>query len=103
MQDRASERIEFLNLDNGNEPTLYDLSKTGACCFCAQKKENGAIVRVVVNTLALPAKVVYCQNRTSGFRLGLQFTNVSTEQQVTLNDLVDKFSRGVPLTCSIDK
>jgi hypothetical protein len=102
MQDRASERIEFLNVNGVSEPTLFDLSKTGVCGFASKKLEKGVIAVVKINALRFKAQVIYCQDRTDGFRVGMQFREVSTDQQAALNDLVEKFSRGVPISCSIE-
>jgi hypothetical protein len=101
MQDRA-ERIEFINLNGSNEPKLFDLSKTGVCCFSAKKLEKGGIASLKINTLSIKARVIYSQERTDGFRVGMQFVEVSAEQQKSLNELVDKFSRGVPLSCVVE-
>jgi hypothetical protein len=102
MQDRASERIEFLNLNGGNEPTLFDLSKTGVCCHHTEKKAKDAVLMVAINNLRIKARVVYCQDRTPGFRLGMHFESITPEQQRILSDLVDKFSRGVPISCKVE-
>jgi hypothetical protein len=58
-------------------------------------------VSVRISDLTLKARVVYCQERTDGFRLGLQFTGVTGDQQKMLKDRVEKFSRGVALSCAI--
>jgi hypothetical protein len=102
MKDRASERIEFLNLNGSNEPMLFDLSKTGACCFSATKLDKGAVASLKINTLSIKAKVIYSQERTDGYRVGLQFFEVNAEQHKILDDLVDKYSRGVPLSCVVE-
>jgi hypothetical protein len=102
MKDRASERIEFLNLNGSNEPTLFDLSKTGACCYSVKKREKGSIAQVKINTLTVKARVIYSQERAEGFRVGLQFFDLTLDQQKLLNDLVEKFSRGVPIFCRIE-
>ncbi len=102
MKDRASERIEFLNLNGANEPKLFDLSKTGVCCFSAKKLEKGAFASAKFNALQVKAQVVYCQERSDGFRVGMQFCEVSSDQQKALSELVDKFSRGVPISCTIE-
>jgi hypothetical protein len=103
MKDRASERIEFINLNGANEPALFDLSKTGVCCFSAKKKEKDGVATVRLNDMALKAKVIYCQDRTDGFRLGMQFQSVTADQQKKLDELVDKFSRGVPIACTVEE
>ncbi len=103
MKDRASERIEFLNLNGENEPVLFDLSKTGVCCHHDKKKEKDAVLSITINSLKLSARVVYCQERVQGFRLGMHFESLNAEQQKLLGDLVDKFSRGVPLSCKVEE
>jgi hypothetical protein len=102
MKDRASERIEFINLNGSSEPTLFDLSKTGVCGFSSKKLEKDKFAFVKINTLRLKAQVVYCQERSDGFRVGMHFCEVPADLQASLNDLVDKFSRGVPISCSIE-
>ena len=103
MQDRASERIEFINLNGANDPTLFDLSKTGVCCGHNVKKDKGSVLTVVINDLRIKARVIYCQERTPGFRLGMHFEGATAEQQKLLGDLVDKFSRGVPISCRVEE
>ncbi len=101
MKDRSSERIEYITLGDSESGTFFDLSATGAGCHFAKRLEKDSIVSVKVNDLVLKAKVVYCQERRDGYRLGLQFLNVSDEQQKTLDDCIAKFSRGVSVTCGI--
>jgi hypothetical protein len=102
MQDRASERIEFLNIIGGDESVLFDLSKTGICCRHDVKKDKGSALTVVFNDLRVKARVIYCQEHTPGFRLGMHFEGVTADQQKTLGELVDKFSRGVPISCRVE-
>jgi c-di-GMP-binding flagellar brake protein YcgR len=98
-QKRSSERIEFLNDES---VTLFDLSSGGACCRHAKMVAIGALLKVRVNDLNLNAKVVYTQERSDGARLGVQFLNVPAEKQKVLDELVGKFSRGVPITCVVE-
>jgi hypothetical protein len=98
-QKRSSERIEFLNDDN---VTLFDLSSGGACCRYNKMAATGTLLKVKVNNLELTAKVVYCQERSDGSRVGVQFQSVPADKQKTLDDLVEKFSRGVPITCVVE-
>jgi hypothetical protein len=102
MKDRKSERIEFLHLNGTSEPTLFDLSKTGVCAFSAKKLEKGAFAFVKINTLRIKAQVVYSQERTDGFRVGMQFCELTPDQIKGLGELVDKFSRGMPISCSVE-
>ena len=97
--DRASDRIEFLD---SNEPGgIFDLSATGIAFLYSAAKEKDSIVQLEINDFKLEAKVVYSQERTDGYRIGLHFQNLSEESDKNLNELVDKFSRGVPLSCHI--
>lgn len=101
MQERKSERIEVISADGTAQRVIYDLSKTGLSCFCPKPKDKNSYVVVKINDLILRAKVIYCQKREKNYRLGLQFWNVLPERQVKLNDLVDKYSKGVPINCTI--
>lgn len=101
MKQRSSERIEMLN-SSGEPISLFDLSNGGACCFHEEKKGKGETVEVSIKDLSLKARVVYCQQRTDGYRLGLRFVDVPEDKQKMLTSLVDRFSRGVPLECQIE-
>jgi len=101
MLERKSERIESISPFGSGEMSLYDLSKTGMSCFHPEPKEKNSFVVVKINDLLLRAKVIYCQKREKDYRLGLQFWNILPERQVKLNDLVEKYSKGVPVTCKI--
>jgi hypothetical protein len=101
MLNRSNERIEFINLDNQKEQSIFDLSASGVCCLFNRRLADNVSVSIKIGDLALKARVVYCQERVDGFRLGLQFVDVTGEQQKKLSDSVDKFSRGVALTCNI--
>lgn len=101
MFTRKSERIELISLDGTEVMPLYDLSKTGVSCFHSESKEKNSFVVVKINDLLLRAKVAYCQKREKDYRLGLQFWNVLPERQVKLNNLVEMYSKGVPVSCII--
>ena len=101
MQDRVSDRIENLNFEEADGRSFFDLSTTGVCCYHTKRLVKDSFVSVKINDLVLKARIVYCQDRQEGFRLGMQFSNVSSRQQKQLNECVDKFSRGVPIACGI--
>lgn len=103
MLERKSDRIEMITPTGAQESPLYDLSKTGVSCFHSVPKSKNNFVMVKVNNLLLKAKVVHCQKRKSNYRLGLQFWNVLPEVQEKLNVLVESYSRGVPVSCSIEE
>ncbi len=100
-KNRRSERIEFVAPDEQRK--LFDLSTTGACCLHAGAYEKNDFVKVAVNDLLLRAKVAYCQQRSDGYRIGIQFWNVTEEQQRALDTLVDAYSKGVPVVCKISE
>ena len=101
MLERKSERIESITPHGSGEMPIYDLSKTGISCFHAEAKTKNSFVVVKINDLLLRAKVIYCQKRDKDYRLGLQFWNILPERQVKLNELVEKYSKGVPVSCKI--
>ena len=72
MLERTSERIEYINLDDAKEKSFFDLSTTGICCLFRRRLADNAIVSVKINDIAVKARVVYCQERKDGFRLGLR-------------------------------
>jgi hypothetical protein len=101
QQERKSERVEFIAVDQARTNQIYDLSRTGVSCFHTEAKEKNSFVVVKINNLLLRAKVIYCQKRESDYRLGLQFWNILPERQAALNEMVDGYSRGVPIACSL--
>jgi hypothetical protein len=100
MMSRKSERIEFIGADETTE-VLVDLSTGGACCYNDSEKTAGSFIVLNINSVAIRAKVRYCQKKSDRFRLGLQFDGNSTEIQKKIHDLVDQYSKGVPLTCTV--
>lgn len=101
MMERKNERIESLNPIGAEDLILHDLSSTGVSCLHTVEKQPNSVVTVKINDLVLEAKVVYCQKRKEDVRLGLNFINVSPENQKKLNDIVEKFSKGIPVSCSV--
>ena len=100
LKTRSSERIEYVDPDDSRRE-LFDLSRGGACCLHHKRLQRGNMVSITVETLTLRARVSYVVERTDGFRVGLQFWELSGEQQKLLTDLVERFSRGVPVRCRI--
>ena len=100
IRKRTSDRIEFL----GAGPSggrLIDISTTGACCYHEMQKEKDAEVLVKINDVLVKGRVVYCQQRGDGFRLGLQFHDLSDSTQRMIGEIVDGYSKGVPVNCSV--
>jgi hypothetical protein len=96
LSDRQSERIEFLS-DTVELQRFFDLSKTGVCCRHTGLLQKDEVVSVRINDLVLSAKVAWCTPRTDGFRVGLQFVKLTPDQAKALDDLVERYSRGVPV------
>lgn len=100
IKSRISERIQHISSDPEN-PGFFDLSTTGVCCLDSKKREPGATITVKVNDVQLKAKVVHCTERTDGYRIGVQFAGVDSKKEQQLEEIVEKYSRGVPVTCEI--
>ena len=100
MNERRSERIEFLKVDNGVLP-LHDLSATGVSCVHKSSKVPNSIVRCTLGDMTLSAKVIYCKPQIDAFKIGLQFVKVTNQEQEAIDGLVEEFSKGVLIRCSV--
>ncbi len=94
MQKRK-ERIEFLQPEHRAALGVVDLSESGAAIWHPKKQTGEATI--TIDKLELKAKLIYCMERVGGYKIGLQFMNVTPEKARILKELVEKFSRGVPL------
>jgi hypothetical protein len=101
MKDRINERIEMLNQDEKAKKALLDLSVTGAAFLLPAEEKKGTRISVKIKEYALEAVVVYCSERSDGFRVGIQFQGIPDHVQKALKVMVDEFSRGVPLSCEV--
>lgn len=101
MIERKNDRVELITPTDSKETSLFDLSSSGIGCFYGKAKEKGSYVKVKINDLSFRAKVAYCIKRKDNYRLGLQFWNILPERQKSLTDMVEKYSRGIPLSCEI--
>lgn len=101
MQERKSDRVEFIAPHGSGERILFDLSRTGAGCYHSTYREPGSFVVLQMNDLALRAKVVHCLKRQRDYRLGLEFCSALPEQRKRLDELVEKYSKGVPVRCEV--
>lgn len=101
MFERKSERIGFITPGGSEQMPVYDLSKTGVSCYHSKSREKNSFVIVKINDLLLRAKVIYCQQHENEYRLGLQFWNILPERQLKLNEIVEKYSKGVPIKCTV--
>ncbi|MCU0610105.1 MAG: PilZ domain-containing protein [Chitinispirillaceae bacterium] len=104
MQSRGSDRIEYLGgKGTGENWKLLDLSATGAAFICPTELSRGSRITVRINGHRIAATVIHTSEMAGDFcfRIGLRFENVPAEDKKWLADLVEEFSRGVPLACEI--
>jgi hypothetical protein len=101
IKERASERIELLGMDDGAKKALVDLSTTGVAFIHPVEAKRGTKMKVKIKEYVIDAVVIYCRQRADDYRLGMEFRNVPPDVQKGLKNLVDDFSRGVPLTCEV--
>jgi hypothetical protein len=101
MKQRDGERIQNLNIDETG--TLIDLSTSGVAMLLLAPKEKDRELIVGINEMKIKAKVIYSiPSKDEKFRVGLHFLMLTSEKQVTLSDLIDKFSKGIPLKCVLE-
>lgn len=98
---RADERVEYVDPNEDKSKQLVDLGTGGACCVYTKRLDKGTPVRMSLDSLTVDAKVTYCTKRTDGYRLGLQFWGLTDAQKKELKTLTDRFSCGVPVSCSV--
>jgi hypothetical protein len=99
MKERDSERIEFLNIDGSG--ILIDLSTSGVALLLPEAIEQNSFAILYINDIEIKAKVVYSIEKGNGFRVGFQFQTINPEFGSSILDLVDKFSKGVPIKCRV--
>ena len=99
VKRRGSDRIAYLGA--APEKQLVDLSTTGACCYHTTRKERDWLVTVKISNVTVKARVVYCRQRGDGYRLGVQFQDVDEGTQAKIDEIVGKYSKGVPVECRI--
>jgi hypothetical protein len=92
---RKKERVEHIAAAGEEQQTIFDLSADGASVIYDRYIDEKTVVMFKVNDLPVKAKVVYCNDRTDGFRVGLQFWNNDQETRSKINTIVDSYSRGV--------
>ncbi len=101
MKERGSERIEFLCNYDPAQRALIDLSTSGAAFIHPVEIKKGTKISVRIKDYLIEAVIVYCQQRTDGYRVGMQFIKVLPDIEKALKIMVDEFSRGVPLLCEV--
>lgn len=98
MKERNGERV--LNISNG---ILIDLSTSGIALLLDEPEETGHILTVRLNDLKLNVRVIYSQKKENKFRVGMQFEKTDADLEAKLKDIIERFSRGIPLISSIEE
>ena len=98
MVSRGSERVEVLDVD-GSE-TLLNLSATGVAFLHGDPLEKERAITLVINEVEVEGRVVYCRQRSDGYRIGVRFDTDTGEGVSAVRRMVDSFSCGVPLRFS---
>lgn len=101
MQKR-SDRIEFLHPDGKPHEGLQDLSETGLALFRKKPIAPDALLTVQIETIQIQGKVVYCQEKVGGYKIGIHFVEIPAKDKPTLVQLVDKFSRGTSIQIRLE-
>ena len=97
MVEKRKDRVEFLKPAGKIEMGLVDLSETGIAIMHPNAVTAG-VAKVRINDLQLRAKLIYCSETPTGYKIGMQFVDVPHDKSSILRSLVDKFSRGMNLT-----
>jgi hypothetical protein len=100
MIQRDGERIQ--NLDINEAGMLLDLSTSGIAMLLPVAKQKDSEIIVGINEMKLKAKVIYSIPKEEKFRVGLHFLLITPDKQTILSDLIDKFSKGIPLKCFLE-
>jgi hypothetical protein len=99
MTIRDSERVEVLQAHECE--SLLNLSTKGAAFIYPHALHKNQNITMNINDTMLQGQVVYCHQRTDGYRIGAHFAIPSSDIQLAVNRMVDAFSCGVPLQFSV--
>jgi len=100
MKERDGERIE--NLSSGEPGTIVDMSTSGMALLLTAPRRKDCELNLYINEKCVRVRVIYSNEHEGKYRVGLQFLRGEPEIQAMLPELVDKFSKGKPLTCALD-
>jgi len=100
MKERDGERIQ--NLSSGEPGTIVDMSTSGVALLLSAPRKKDSELNLYINEKCVRVRVIYSNEFEEKYRIGLQFLRGEPEIQAMLPDLVEKFSKGIPLTCALD-
>lgn len=101
MTVRNGERIQNLNIDFNETGIIIDISTSGIAILASKEKRKDSVLTIILNENMLKTKVIYSMASADRFRLGMQFINTENDSESIISDLVEKFSKGIAITCSI--
>ncbi len=100
MAIRDSERIEVLKAEASE--ILLNLSTSGAAFLYSSQLAKDQPVALRINETTINSQVMYCHQRSDGYRIGVRFVGMSPEEQAMVDGMIATFSCGVPLHFSVD-
>lgn len=99
---RKAERITELAQD---VEELSDISITGVCLKTASPFRSGSVIRLTMNAgehaLELQARVVHVRAKDGKHFNGIEFVGLAEKAKDVLTEMVDDYSRGVPIKVRI--
>jgi hypothetical protein len=100
MKVRDGERIQNLSINETG--TIIDLSTSGVAILLGSEKRKDLELTLLLNDKSIKVRVIYSAAVDDKFRVGFQFLQSTTETKEIIPDLVDKFSKGISITCIIE-
>ncbi|MFH0921638.1 MAG: PilZ domain-containing protein [Fibrobacterota bacterium] len=99
-QIRKAERITHLTPEMG---LLTDISETGASLRLTAPTTSGTIVKLELTSMGrvLPVQAKIVHVRQGAKQAGIEFINMTAEQKQKIAEMVDDYSRGVPISARL--
>lgn len=99
MTVRNGERIQNLNFNETG--IIIDFSTSGIAILASKERPKDSVLTVVLNENRIKTKVIYSMASDDKFRVGMQFIDADADSESIISDLVEKFSKGISIICSI--
>ena len=100
MVIRDGERVEVLKAQE--QEMLLNLSSGGAAFLYSRALPKRQTIVLRINDTLVNGLVMYCHQRTDGYRIGVRFSGMEAGILAQLNGMIDAFSCGVPLQFSVE-
>ncbi|MFW5960717.1 MAG: PilZ domain-containing protein [Chitinivibrionales bacterium] len=83
------------------ENSIVDLSESGVCIKENKQRSADSPVRVRINELEIPGRVVYSKELSTGsYRTGIEFKETEQKRE-KIAGVVDKYSKGVSISGAV--